>query len=127
MATLHEKYLWPLIGIIIFVVLAAFYVDDRRGLMRENSNAMEEQASNDSSHGATSMSIDEYPARAEGKAGNSGNHTGGSYSGSIEGYLAKYGDNSGQSSNTTSNADHSQANAHTGFHGSYEEYAKKYK
>ena len=57
MAALHEKYLWPLIGVVIFAVLAAFYIDDRRRLAQEHTGTDEsQQASTDTS--ATSKSSD---------------------------------------------------------------------
>lgn len=34
------KYLWPLIGIVIFIVLIALYIDDRRKLAQEKAAEM---------------------------------------------------------------------------------------
>lgn len=47
MAALHEKFLWPLVGVVIFAVLAAFYIDDRRKLVQE-TQTMDSQDTNGS-------------------------------------------------------------------------------
>ena len=222
MAALHEKYLWPLIGVVIFAVLAAFYIDDRRRLVQDhtetdankqassdtsmtskssnyqkqsstNSSSKNQAsktsiASSDTSHkgfsgsiedylaqisekrskqleaavkdhqgfsgsiedylgskqttqvasakqsstGSTtssSLSMDEYTAKTEGKASASSakqtNHSQGAYHGSIDGYLAKYGGGK-QTPISDSGEDPFNEEEHKGFHGSYEDYAKKY-
>jgi len=217
MAALSEKLLWPLIGIVIFAVLAAFYIDDRRRLLEESTtgstnqqassnehggkSAVKKQASNENAGksaenksstatsssgssnkatGATSMDINEYLAQSsnersaeleanvthhQGFSGSideylSGNKTkatntqqaagassmsmdeyqaktnkqpsgqsqqtnSGAYHGGIDEYLAKYG-NGVQTPMKKQSADPFDGKEHMGFHGSYEEYAKKY-
>ena len=198
MAALHEKYLWPLIGVVIFAVLTAFYIDDRRNLAQENTTTMVSQdtnanttssyanssstkksASMHASHEskntsrqsadnslaghqgfsgsiehylsgeeskqaatgqqpsegvnkASSMSMDEYLAKTEGKSDHQSTQTENGYSGSIDDYLTKF----SHSKQTPLSTDASypfqteeyigQTEEHMGFHGSYEEYAKKY-
>ncbi len=213
MAALNEKILWPLVGIVIFAVLVAFYIDDRSRLAQEPentksnqqasssktsmsktpsskpakpsypSNKASSQSSGDSiaehsgfsgsideylgkissksdakllaaakEHSgfsgsideylamgntnkksskhhsssktaeATSMSLDEYLAKTEGKSKGSN----GAYHGSIDGYLAKFGD-SKQTPISTSSGSPFNEKEHKGFHGSYEEYSKRFK
>ena len=63
MAALHEKFLWPLIGVVIFAVLAAFYIDDRRKLVQETQN-MDSQETNDSS----ATNYDKQPSTSKSKS-----------------------------------------------------------
>lgn len=50
MAAFSEKFIWPIVGIFIFGVLAGFYIDDRRRMLQENTGAAtNQQASNSSS------------------------------------------------------------------------------
>ena len=208
MPVLHEKILWPLVGIIIFSILVAFYIDDRRGLI-QNQTSTEQQAAHNSSaikstankqhlsatsvldrnkklkahvkqhkgfsgtiddylaesakerskeliaaanehkgfsgsaeaylnnkpsksmtdkssstpfHSSTSMSMDEYLAQNNKKLSSSKLNTdaSGAYHGDLDGYLTKF---SGKNTSSKDPFDHGD---HSGFHGSYEEYAKKY-
>ena len=75
---------------------------------------------------ATSMSMEEYLATTGGASSTSSKHSNsGAYSGSMEGYLEKYGD--GPKSAASNNSDDPvNKKGHLGFHGSYDEYAKKY-
>ena len=193
MAALHEKFLWPLIGIIIFAILAAFYIDDRRRLAQEDgTDTQETQATTSSSkksqteddygsnkdtkkidpaktaasgnnsatqtHEGTSMNIEEYlsaitskrsaeleakVAEHQGFSGTIEDYLGGKHktqlteksqstgkstyatSMSIDGYLEKFGDSKQTPISHTSD-DPFNKQGHQGFHGSYEEYAKKY-
>lgn len=82
---------------------------------------------------ATSMTMDEYQARANGaQASDDSNATtqqatsnSGAYHGDMEGYLAKFGDGKQTRLNDSSEKPFDQKE-HMGFHGSYEDYAKKY-
>lgn len=76
---------------------------------------------------STSMSMDEYLAKTANTSHSNAahSHSGNAYSGSLEGYLAKFG-NGEQTPISTSRSDPFQTEEHMGFHGSYEEYAKKY-
>ena len=74
--------------------------------------------------GASSMSMDEYQAKASNQS--SGQISNGSaYHGNIDGYLAKFG-NGAQTPMKKQSTDPFNEKEHMGFHGSYEEYAKKY-
>ena len=75
-------------------------------------------------HGATSMSMEEYQAKSSGHAiaQSSPQHA---YHGDIEGYLAKYG-NGQQTPIGKQTSEPFNTKEHMGFHGSYEDYAKKY-
>ncbi|MGH1538122.1 MAG: hypothetical protein ACRBDX_08770 [Gammaproteobacteria bacterium] len=73
-------------------------------------------------HGSTSMSIDEYQAKTSDHASQT---SGDSYHGGIAGYLAKYG-NGSQTKLNKNNSKPFNKKEHIGFHGSYEDYAKKY-
>ena len=82
--------------------------------------------------GATSMSMEEYQAQANGKASGKSNRTSqqassnaSAYHGDMDGYLAKYGKDN-QTAISNSNEKPFNQKEHMGFHGSYEEYAKKY-
>ena len=191
MAAISEKILWPLIGVVIFAVLAAFYIDDRRRLVEESATGTSNQqasaqkkpapttiskssssnstsssrSSGSQSTGSTSMSIDEYlgqstSERSKKLEANAAQHQG--FSGSIEEYLSgskpnatkniqantsgksseseqansessmsmdeyntKFGDGKQTKLNTSSDKPFNKQE-HTGFHGSYEEYAKKF-
>ncbi len=72
--------------------------------------------------GATSMSMDEYQAKT---SGGNPSHSNSAYHGGIDGYLAKYGDGT-QTKLIKNNSKPFNKKEHKGFHGSYEEYAKKY-
>ena len=41
MAAFSEKFIWPIVGIFIFGVLAGFYIDDRRRLVEEGGSTNE--------------------------------------------------------------------------------------
>jgi len=79
---------------------------------------------NNQDSGATSMSMDEYHAKTSQQSHEQSNN-GGAYHGDIDGYLAKYGSGT-QTPMKKQSADPFNDNEHMGFHGSYEEYAKKY-
>ncbi len=74
---------------------------------------------------ATSMSMDEYHAKNSGGSANTATSSNGAYSGSMEGYLEKYGDGPKNTSSNNSD-DPFNKKGHLGFHGSYDDYAKKY-
>lgn len=84
------------------------------------------QSNNNQANGATSMTMDEYHAKA-GKSPSTqqSSDNGGAYHGGLEGYLAKYGSGT-QTPMKKQSADPFNDKEHVGFHGSYEEYAKKY-
>ena len=98
------------------------------GTKTKPTNTM--QASNTSpsnrqtSSGTTTMSMDEYQAKTN-NSSHSSSSSSGSYHGDIDGYLAKFG-NGGQTPMKKQSADPFDEKEHMGFHGSYEEYAKKY-
>lgn len=108
------------------------------GNAKAKNNAQEKSetpnASGQQAAGATSMSMDEYQAKASGSESSSGSGddsagqasgNSGAYHGDIDGYLAKYGDGKQTEINTKSEKPFNQKE-HRGFHGSYEEYAKKF-
>ena len=77
-----------------------------------------------STHGASSMSMEEYLAKSNNQSHGSAN-SGGTYQGGIDEYLSKYGDGA-QTPMKNKSSDPFNKKEHVGFHGSYEEYAKKY-
>lgn len=88
-----------------------------------NSNV---QTNNNQANGATSMSMDEYHAKASGSSTNlQQSPSGSAYSGDMDGYLAKYGSGT-QTPMKQQSAAPFNKKEHMGFHGSYEDYAKKY-
>ncbi len=75
-------------------------------------------------HDATSMNMDEYQAQSSEQSA-SQDLSQDAYHGDIDGYLAKYG--KGQQTPISKSASEPfNTNEHMGFHGSYEDYAKKY-
>lgn len=95
MAALPEKFIWPLVGVIVFAVLAAFYYDDRRRFGQEQV-ASNEATSSDASAEYSDASAQSKPAEATSKQSASKlyeyesavtDHKG--FSGSIEDYLAE--------------------------------------
>ena len=74
---------------------------------------------------STSMSMDDYLAKTESNSHSQSSHSSNAYSGSMEGYLAKFG-NGEQTQMSENESDPFQTKDHMGFHGSYEEYAKKF-
>lgn len=81
---------------------------------------------NTQASGATSMSMDEYQTKASGSSSSQQhNLTGSAYHGGLEGYLAKYG-NGQQTPIKQQTSAPFNTKEHMGFHGSYEDYAKKY-
>ena len=75
---------------------------------------------------ASSMSMDEYQAKTSSQtSGQSQQTNSGAYHGGIDEYLAKYGDGA-QTPMKKQSSDPFVEKEHMGFHGSYEEYAKKY-
>ena len=123
MAALHEKYLWPLIGVVIFAVLAAFYIDDRRRLAQEHTGTDEsQQASTDTSATSKSSdyksqkSTDSSRKNAANKTASAKSDTGHKgFSGSIDDYLA-------QSNQKRSKYLEAAVKEHQGFSGSIEDY-----
>ena len=121
MAALPEKYLWPLVGVIVFAVLAAFYYDDRRRLGQEQV-ASNEATSSDSSAEYSDASAPSKPAEMASKKPASKlyeyesavtEHKG--FSGSIEDYLAEQ--------STKRDAELiAAAKEHGGYSGSIDEY-----
>lgn len=96
MAALPEKFIWPLVGVIVFAVLAAFYYDDRRRLGQEQIVASNEATSSDTSAEYSDASAKSKPAETTSKQSASKlyeyesavtDHKG--FSGSIEDYLAE--------------------------------------
>ena len=75
------------------------------------------------------MSMEEYHAKTNSKASSTSSQkastNSGAYHGDIDGYLAKYGDGKQTAISNSSEKPFNQKE-HIGFHGSYEEYAKKY-
>ncbi len=97
MGNQNSKYVWPLIGAVILIVLVALYVDDRRKLAHEKSSpasseqadpdmdmadtvADEPKAGNTDASRAVAMT-----SRMAGLISNAEEHKG--FSGSIESYL----------------------------------------
>ncbi len=75
-------------------------------------------------NGASSMSMDEYQAKTSQQPYEQSNNDG-AYYGDIDGYLAKYGSGT-QTPMKKQSSDPFNEKEHMGFHGTYEEYAKKY-
>ena len=99
MANQNSKYVWPLIGAVILVVLVALYIDDRRKLAQEESSPVSsEQADPDMNMAGTAV-----PAADEPKAGNTD--------------AGRAGAMTSRMVDLTSNAE-----AHKGFSGSIESY-----
>ncbi len=73
---------------------------------------------------ASSMSMEEYLAKTNNQSHGSST-SGGAYQGGIDEYLSKYGDGA-QTPMKKNSSDPFNKKDHMGFHGSYEEYAKKY-
>ena len=122
MSALHEKVLWPLVGIIIFAILAAFYIDDRRSLSQEKSAAISDKEPSNSTQSASSSPSTPsktYAAKKQIKttklsgAETVTDHKG--FSGSIDDYLA-------QSSNERSAELIAAAEQHQGYSGSINDY-----
>lgn len=97
MGNQNSKYVWPLIGAVILIVLVALYVDDRRKLAHEKSSpASSEQADPDmdmadtvadepkAGNTDTSRAV-AMTSRMAGLISNAEEHKG--FSGSIESYL----------------------------------------
>jgi len=76
-------------------------------------------------NGATSMSMDEYQAKSENAQHDGATSGSDAYHGDMDGYLAKYGEGNQTSVSNSAEKPFNQKE-HAGFHGSYEEYAKKY-
>ena len=100
----------------------------------ENNKPAKNNTATQQAGNASSMSMEEYQAKNSGhtndKAQQNKAHPD-AYHGDIEGYLAKFGgaqQTAMKKQNTTATHSSSESNSsgHTGFHGSYEEYAKKY-
>ena len=121
MAALPEKYLWPLVGVIVFAVLAAFYYDDRRRLAQEDVASVEKTSSDSpaeySDASAPSKPTETAPKKPASKLYEYESavteHTG--FSGSIEDYLAE------QSAKRDAEL-LAAAKEHNGYSGSIEEY-----
>ena len=124
MVALPGKYLWPLIGVIIFALLATFYISDRGRLAREKNGATVSQdvASNAMAKDddATSNQSGAAPGTPAAKntvyhstSGDTFKHQG--FSGSINDYLLY--------ANTKRSAELKAAvKDHQGFSGSIEDY-----
>jgi|GEM_PF-2426789 len=98
---------------------------EHAGKSAEHAGKSAEKKSSHQASGATSMSMEEYQANsAQGQHGSSMSSSD-AYHGDMEGYLAKYGD--GKQTAVSNSADKPfNKKEHMGFHGSYEDYAKKY-
>ena len=128
MAALSEKLLWPLIGVVIFAVLAAFYIDDRRRLLEEGTTGSTSQQASSNEHGGNAAdqkqasnehagkSAENKPSTATSSSGSSTQATGAT-SMDIDEYLA-------QSSNERSAELEANVTHHQGFSGSIDEYLK---
>ncbi len=107
MAALHEKVLWPLVGVIIFAILIVFYIDDRRRLIHENTSTQEVTDSQDSiaensseksemsevnSEKSTVADIMKKPEMSHSPSRGSSSIVNLEFSGTLEEYLAKYDD-----------------------------------
>ncbi len=77
-----------------------------------------------STPGASSMSMEEYLAKSNNQS-HGGENSSGAYQGGIDEYLSKFGDGA-QTPMKNKSTDPFNKKDHVGFHGSYEEYAKKY-
>ncbi len=88
-------------------------------MVAQNTNSKSNQ-----NHGATSMSMDEYQAQSDGQT-NTQNNSHEAYHGDIDGYLAKFAGGQ-QTPISDQSSEPFNTNDHMGFHGSYEDYAKKY-
>ncbi|QMU62266.1 MAG: hypothetical protein GKR92_11405 [Gammaproteobacteria bacterium] len=87
----------------------------------DNANSNSKQA-----NGASSMSMEEYQAKNSGSSSvKQQNSNFNAYHGGIDDYLAKYGGDT-QTPAKKQSSDPFNEKEHMGFHGSYEEYAKKY-
>ena len=87
-------------------------------------STMQTSSKNNQTTGATSMSMDEYLAKNSNTQVQQSSPNG-AYHGGIDGYLAKYGEGSQTQLNKGSGKSFNKKE-HMGFHGSYEDYAKKY-
>lgn len=145
MIVTREAYLWTSVGVVIFAVLIALYIDDHIKMARESQavpdqlniessaghneppNVREQEAGNQTtaapssgSNHVTSLNLNEYLAKAEGKMvfsdGYGGAYTEDAHAMSIDGDPA-----------SENGADTATSDQHTGFYGSYEEYARKYR
>lgn len=69
MVNLHAKYLWPLVGIVVFIVLIALYVDDRRKLEQEKTVEMaSEHTAHETGSDDTQTSVADEPVPAHATA-----------------------------------------------------------
>ena len=124
MAALHEKYLWPLVGIVIFAVLAAFYIDDRRRLAQETQTMTSQEtnastATNYSKQSSTNTS-ESMPASLESKK--TSRHSVGSFAVRNLEYSDSSEDYSTQISSKRNAELIAAAKEHQGFSGSIEDY-----
>ena len=126
MAAFPEKYLWPLAGVIVFAILAAFYYDDRRRLVQEEVASVE-KTSSDTPAEYSDASAPSKPAETASKKPASKlyeyetavtEHRG--FSGSIEDYLSE------QSAKRDAKL-LAAANEHSGYSGSIDEYLGTFK
>ncbi len=72
MSNVQSKYLWPLVGIVIFIVLIAFYIDDRRKLSLEEPGEVASEHDMDSADSGTSAPDEAVPEQVTGDAGHAG-------------------------------------------------------
>ena len=70
MAAFSEKFIWPIVGIFIFGVLAGFYIDDRRRMLQENTGASSKQ------HASSSSSSNEHAGKTADSKKTSSEHAG---------------------------------------------------
>lgn len=121
MAASKEKLIWPLIGVIIFAVLTAFYYDDRKRLEQKNVASNQKSSSTQSTAPSTNKPAvpSSKPASTSSSSGNSlADHQG--FSGSIDNYLAEI----------SAKRDASliaSAKEHSGYSGSAEDYLRESK
>jgi hypothetical protein len=118
MAAVPEKILWPLVAIIIFAVLLAFYIDDRRRLVAENAmDTNQQQASTQSSSttNTTKPAANKPSSGQTASQSSSSNQPTNATSMTMDEYLAL-------SSNERSLELEANAAQHQGFSGTIEEY-----
>lgn len=126
MAAIPEKLLWPLIGVVIFAVLAAFYIDDRRRLLKEGTTGSTNQQASSKEHAGKAAeqkqagnehagkSVEKKPSTASSSSGSSNQATSAT-SMDINEYLA-------QSSSERSDELEANVAHHQGFSGGIDEY-----
>ena len=121
MPALHEKVLWPLVGIMIFAILAAFYIDDRRRISQEKS-ATTSQTMSSKPEPAEKRSEKSSSSYAEKKSTTSTDTSSKQTVSKHEGFFGSIDDYLAQATDKRSTKLIAAAKEHTGFAGSLGDY-----